>query len=75
MLVVSCGIGLFYGFVGQKHTSSDDFLLGGSRMGTFPMAMSLAARLVLQKKLPYVVNFSFQFYNCNRAFGKSSRNV
>jgi sodium-coupled monocarboxylate transporter 8/12 len=51
MLVVSCGIGLFYGFVGQKHTSSDDFLLGGSRMGTFPMAMSLAARLVLQKKI------------------------
>lgn len=44
MLVISCGIGVFYGFFGGKHESSDDFLLGGSSMGTFPMAMSLAAR-------------------------------
>lgn len=46
MLVVSCGIGVFYGFFHQKHENSQDFLLGGSSMGTFPMAMSLAARLV-----------------------------
>lgn len=44
MLVVSCGIGLFYGFIGSKQLTSEDFLLGGSTMGTFPMAMSLAAR-------------------------------
>lgn len=44
MLVVSCGIGLFYGFIGTKQETSSDFLLGGSSMGTFPMAMSLAAR-------------------------------
>lgn len=46
MLVVSCGIGVFYGFFHRKHENSQDFLLGGSSMGTFPMAMSLAARLV-----------------------------
>lgn len=44
MLVISCGIGLYYAFFGEKQTTSDDFLLGGSSMGTFPMAMSLAAR-------------------------------
>lgn len=44
MLIISCGIGIFYGFFGAKHENSDDFLLGGSKMGTFPMAMSLAAR-------------------------------
>lgn len=46
MLVVSCGIGIFYGFFGPKHENSEDFLLGGSTMGTFPMAMSLAVRYV-----------------------------
>ncbi|XP_063913872.1 sodium-coupled monocarboxylate transporter 2-like isoform X2 [Zophobas morio] len=46
MLLVSCGIGIFYGFVGQKQTSGSDFLLGGSSMGTFPMAMSLAASFI-----------------------------
>lgn len=44
MLVISCGIGLYFAFFGEKQTTSDDFLLGGSSMGTFPMAMSLAAR-------------------------------
>ncbi|RZF32171.1 hypothetical protein LSTR_LSTR004034 [Laodelphax striatellus] len=43
MLVVSCGIGTFYGFFGKKLETSADFLLGGSSMGTIPMAMSLAA--------------------------------
>lgn len=45
MLFISCGIGVFYGFFAKKHENSHDFLLGGSSMGTFPMAMSLAARL------------------------------
>jgi sodium-coupled monocarboxylate transporter 8/12 len=44
MLVVSAGIGLFYGYFGPKQRTASDFLLGGSSMGTFPMAMSLASR-------------------------------
>lgn len=44
MLIISCGIGIFYGYFGEKQTTGDDFLLGGSSMGTFPMALSLAAR-------------------------------
>lgn len=47
MLVISCGIGMFYGFFGQKQKTSSDFLLGGSQMGTYPMALSLAARYVV----------------------------
>ncbi|XP_043266592.1 sodium-coupled monocarboxylate transporter 1-like [Venturia canescens] len=46
MLVVSCLIGTFYGFFTKKQETSEDFLLGGSTMGTFPMAMSLAASFV-----------------------------
>ncbi|XP_076255549.1 sodium-coupled monocarboxylate transporter 2-like [Rhynchophorus ferrugineus] len=51
MLVISCGIGVFYGFFTEKHKTSEDFLLGGSSMGTFPMAMSLAASFVTAVEL------------------------
>lgn len=44
MLVISCAIGTFYGFFGEKQQTSNDFLLGGSKMSTFPMSLSLAAR-------------------------------
>ncbi|GBP30471.1 Sodium-coupled monocarboxylate transporter 1 [Eumeta japonica] len=46
MLIISCLLGIFYGYFGEKQTTSDDFLLGGSTMGTFPMALSLAASFV-----------------------------
>jgi len=46
MLVVSCCIGTFYGLIGSKAETSADFLLGGSDMGTIPMAMSLAAGFI-----------------------------
>ncbi|XP_074025335.1 sodium-coupled monocarboxylate transporter 2 [Leptinotarsa decemlineata] len=50
MLVISCGIGVFYG-VFNTHENSEDFLLGGSTMGTFPMATSLAASFVTAVEL------------------------
>lgn len=46
MLLVSCLIGTFYGFFSKKQETSQDFLLGGSSMGTFPTAMSLAASFI-----------------------------
>lgn len=49
MLIISCGIGVFYGYFTEKPTSGDDFLLGGSSMGTFPTALSLAARYNINK--------------------------
>lgn len=57
MLIISCGIGVFYGYFGEKQMTGDDFLLGGSSMGTFPMALSLAARLVLSMfhEIPYLL--------------------
>ncbi|KAL1512457.1 hypothetical protein ABEB36_002044 [Hypothenemus hampei] len=51
MLIISCGIGIFYGFFRKKHENSHDFLLAGSAMGTFPMAMSLAASFVTAVEL------------------------
>ncbi|XP_050664342.1 sodium-coupled monocarboxylate transporter 1-like [Leptidea sinapis] len=46
MLLISCAIGVFYGYCGEKQTTGDDFLLGGSSMGTFPMALSLGASFI-----------------------------
>ncbi|CAL7942187.1 unnamed protein product [Xylocopa violacea] len=46
MLIVSCLIGTFYGFFAKKQETSQDFLLGGSSMGTLPMAISLAASFI-----------------------------
>ncbi|XP_053593740.1 sodium-coupled monocarboxylate transporter 1 [Microplitis demolitor] len=46
MLLVSCLIGTFYGFFSKKQETSNDFLLGGSSIGTIPMAMSLAASFI-----------------------------
>ncbi|KAK3933297.1 Sodium-coupled monocarboxylate transporter 1 [Frankliniella fusca] len=46
MLIISVGIGMFYGFFSGDQKTSEDFLLGGSSMGTFPMAMSLAASFI-----------------------------
>ncbi|XP_011501301.1 PREDICTED: sodium-coupled monocarboxylate transporter 1 isoform X2 [Ceratosolen solmsi marchali] len=46
MLIISCLIGTFYACFSKKQQTSEDFLLGGSDMGTFPMAMSLAASFI-----------------------------
>lgn len=46
MLLVSSLIGTFFGFFSKKQETSQDFLLGGSSMGTFPTAMSLAASFI-----------------------------
>lgn len=46
VLVGSCAVGAFYACTGPKQTTSEDFLLGGSSMGTLPTALSLAAGFV-----------------------------
>ncbi|CAB3362349.1 Hypothetical predicted protein [Cloeon dipterum] len=44
MLLVSAGIGIFYGIQAKrKKASTDDILVGGRQMATFPMSMSLLA--------------------------------
>ena len=43
LLRVSGAIRLWFGFK-KKQKTTTDFLMGGRRMGTFPMAMSLIAR-------------------------------
>ncbi|KAK9879607.1 hypothetical protein WA026_006671 [Henosepilachna vigintioctopunctata] len=72
MLVISCGIGLFYGFLGKQKQSSDDFLLGGSTMGTIPMAISLAASFVTAIELlgnpTEMYNHGLQFWMISVSF-------
>ncbi|XP_028041678.1 sodium-coupled monocarboxylate transporter 2 [Bombyx mandarina] len=46
MVFVSCAIGVYYGYFGENQMTGDDFLLGGSSMGTFPTALSLAASFI-----------------------------
>ncbi|XP_044751036.1 sodium-coupled monocarboxylate transporter 1-like [Coccinella septempunctata] len=72
MLFISCGIGVFYGFFSNKHDSSEDFLLGGSEMGTIPMSFSLAASFVTAIELlgnpSEMYNYGLQFWMICIAF-------
>jgi solute carrier family 5 (sodium-coupled monocarboxylate transporter), member 8/12 len=45
MLLVSAAIGIYFGWQARKKkASTDEILMGGRSMPTFPMAMSLLAR-------------------------------
>ena len=47
MLAASAGIGIFYGFKNRNEKDdTQDFLMAGKQMTTFPVAMSLIARWV-----------------------------
>ena len=48
MLFISTAIGVFFGCSGTKQKSTAEFFMGGRTMGVFPVAMSLAARLLHQ---------------------------
>jgi len=43
MLAVSAVIGVYYACIGGKQSTTDEFLMAGRNMGTFPVAMSLIA--------------------------------
>lgn len=45
LLLVSVLIGVYFGFF-SKQDSTTEYLLGGKRMGCFPVAMSIIARSV-----------------------------
>lgn len=46
MIGISCIIGIYYGYFGENQITGDDFLLAGSTMATFPMALSLTASFI-----------------------------
>lgn len=43
MLLVSAGIGVYFGFFANGENTTDEYLLGGKRMKTIPIAISLIA--------------------------------
>lgn len=54
MLLTCAGIGIYFGFFEKKSKSiaqSDDYLVGGRNMKTFPVAMSLIARYQIDNTL------------------------
>ncbi len=51
MLAISAGIGIMYGCTGQKQKTTNEFLMAGRSMGTFPVAMSLIARYIIFLKI------------------------
>lgn len=51
LLLVSVLIGVYFGFF-SKQDSTTEYLLGGKRMGCFPVAMSIIARSV-RSSLPF----------------------
>ncbi|KAF5303095.1 hypothetical protein FQR65_LT08427 [Abscondita terminalis] len=72
MLIITCGIGVFYGFIGSQQKTGSDFLLGGGSMSTFPTAMSLAASFVTAIELlgnpAEMYNYGSQFWMICVAF-------
>lgn len=46
LLLVSVLIGVYFGFFSKQDTTAE-YLLGGRRMGCFPVAMSIIARSVI----------------------------
>lgn len=44
ILSVSLGIGFFFGCFGNANKSTEEYLLGGRKMKTIPIAISLIAR-------------------------------
>lgn len=50
LLLVSVLIGVYFGFF-SKQDSTTEYLLGGKRMGCFPVAMSIIARSVIPRSL------------------------
>lgn len=49
MLLLCVVVGFYFGFV-HSATSAQDYLMGGRNMKTFPVAMSLIARYLQDKK-------------------------
>lgn len=54
LLLVSVFIGVYFGFF-SKQDSTTEYLLGGKRMGYFPVAMSIIARSVIPRS-PFDLN-------------------
>lgn len=46
LLCVSAGIGVYFGFFAKSKNTTDEYLMGGKKMKSFPIAISLVARLV-----------------------------
>lgn len=44
MLMVSMGIGVYFGYFDGKAKTTEEYLLGGRNMQTLPIAISLVAR-------------------------------
>lgn len=44
MLAISMAVGIYFGFFSGNNQSTEEYLLGGRRMKTLPIAISLIAR-------------------------------
>lgn len=44
ILSLSLAIGIYFGFFSQKLKTAEDYLVGGHKMKSFPIAVSLVAR-------------------------------
>lgn len=41
VLIISAGIGVFFGFFSKREQNNEEFLMGGRRMSAWPVALSL----------------------------------
>lgn len=46
MLLVSASIGVYFGYFDKREQTTEEYLLGGRKMKTIPIAISLVARWI-----------------------------
>lgn len=56
LLVVSMGIGLYFGFFTKSEQTAEEYLHGGHKMQTMPIAISLVARFATDYFLLFKFN-------------------
>lgn len=74
MLLICLIIGMYYAFF-KKSTNSEDYLVGGRNMDTFPVAMSLIARWARNKNETKLLFYKFQLYKRNITVRNPNRSV
>ncbi|CAD6991220.1 sodium-coupled monocarboxylate transporter 2 [Ceratitis capitata] len=61
MLVASAGVGVYFGFFSKSKNTTDEFLMGGKRMKTIPIAISLVASQLSALSITAVPAESYAF--------------
>lgn len=57
LLLMSLAIGLYFGFFSGDEDTTEEYLMGGHKMKTIPIAISMVARYIRLKNAKQSLNF------------------